>query len=61
MKAVFDAKAGSPYKDDVATHYHFPKRLYINEVLATRGDWIVYREPSRNGGSMAYFGTARVR
>lgn len=60
MKAVFDAKAGSPYKDDVASRYHFPKRLYLDVVLATRGDWIVYREPYRNGGSKAYFGVARV-
>lgn len=61
MKAVFDAKAGSPYKDDVATRYHFPKRLYMDEMARIRGDWVVYREPRENGGSMAYFGTARVR
>ena len=61
MKAVFDAKAGSPYKDDVARRYHFPRRLYMDEVLACRGDWVVYREPHRNGGSMAYFAVARVR
>ena len=53
MKAVFDAKAGSPYKDDVATRYHFPKRLYMDEMARIRGDWVVYREPRENGGSIA--------
>lgn len=60
MKAVFDTKAGSPYDDEAASRYHFPKRLYWDTVLAARGDWIVYREPRENGGSMAYFAVAGV-
>ena len=60
MKAVFDTKAGSRYDDEAASRYHFPKIPYLETVKATIGDWIIYREPRENGGSMAYFGAARV-
>lgn len=59
MKAVFDTKAASGYDDDIVERYHFP-----NDYLATAerivGDWIVYREPRRGGGSMGYIAVARV-
>jgi putative restriction endonuclease len=60
VKAVFDAKAGSRYDDEVASRYHFPKRRYLETVASCLGDWIVYREPRDSGGSMGYFATARV-
>ncbi|UNU43753.1 HNH endonuclease [Sphingopyxis sp. YF1] len=60
MKAVFDSKPGSRYDDEVATRYHFPKRGYLEVAVAAIGDWIVYREPRENHGSMAYFAAARV-
>lgn len=60
MKAVFDTKSGSHYDDEVAVRYHFPNGPYLSVARACIGDWIVYREPRDHGGSMAYFGVARV-
>jgi putative restriction endonuclease len=59
MKAVFDTKVASGYDDNIVERYHFP-----NDYLATAkkavGDWIVYREPRRGGGSMGYIAVAWV-
>jgi len=60
VKGVFDTKPGSGY-DDSADRYHFPaRRNYLDVAHAVVGDWIVYREPQRNGGRRAYIGAARV-
>ena len=60
MKAVFDAKSGSRYDDEVAARYHFPDAKYLSIARECVGDWIIYREPRDNGGSMAYFAAAYV-
>lgn len=61
MKGVFDTKPGSGYDDSLAERYHFPaKRNYLDVAEAVIGDWILYREPQRNGGRRAYIGAARV-
>lgn len=61
MKAVFDVKPGSGYDDDITRRYHFPARTnYLDAARAAVGDWIVYREPQRNGGRRAYVAAARV-
>ncbi len=59
MKAVFDTKADSPYKDEITEHYHFPSN-YLNVAENCVGDWIVYHEPRAGGGSMSYFAVAKV-
>ena len=58
MKAVFDVKPESGYKDE-AGRYHFPAR-YLEAARNTVGDWVLYREPRRNGGLQAYIAFARV-
>lgn len=61
MKAVFDVKPGSGYDDDIVRRYHFPATAaYMKVAQATLGDWIIYREPKRNGGRQAYVAAARV-
>jgi putative restriction endonuclease len=59
VKAVFDTRAGSGYKDDIPFRYHFPNR-YLAEAQRALGDWIVYREPRRGGGREGYIAVARV-
>jgi putative restriction endonuclease len=59
MKAVFDTKAASGYDDDIVERYHFPND-YLAVAEKTVGDWIVYREPRRGGGSMGYIAVAWV-
>ena len=66
MKAVFTTKVTPVYDDLPEVRYHFPK-TYLNQVVQTVGDWIVYYEPRRStgdvsssGGRQAYFATARV-
>jgi putative restriction endonuclease len=60
VKAVFDTKPNSGY-DDAFDQYHFPTRSnYMAAALAARDDWIVLREPQRNGGRRAYVAVARV-
>jgi putative restriction endonuclease len=59
LKGIFDTKRDSGYKDDVAFKYHFPKQ-YRRTAETLVGDWIVYREPQRNGGRRAYVATAKV-
>jgi putative restriction endonuclease len=65
-KAVFTSKIAPSYKDLPEKRYHFP-RTYLNFVLQTVGDCIVYYEPRRSsaelssrGGRQSYFGVARV-
>lgn len=61
MKAVFDTKPESGYDDRHAERYHFPaRRNYLEVAHAVVGDWILYREPQRNGGRRAYIGAAKV-
>jgi putative restriction endonuclease len=59
-KGVFDTTASSRYKDDAAIRYHFPK-MYLNRAERLIGDWIVYRVPRADGGSMGYIAAARVQ
>lgn len=59
MKAVFDTKAESGYDDNIVERYHFPNQ-YLPEAKKAIGDWIVYREPRRGGGSLGYFAVARL-
>lgn len=61
MKAVFDTKPNSGYDDEIVGRYHFPTQSnYLAAARAAVGDWIVYREPQRNGGRRAYVAVARV-
>jgi putative restriction endonuclease len=54
MKAVFDTKPNSGYDDEIMRRYHFPTQSnYMSAAQASVGDWIVYREPQRNGGRRA--------
>ncbi len=56
---VFDTRAGTIYDDDISSRYHFPNR-YLPPALACQGDWIVYREPSRNKDRAGYVAVAKV-
>lgn len=61
MKAIFDVKPGSGYDDDITRRYHFPARSnYLDAARNAVGDWVLFREPQRNGGRRAYIATARV-
>jgi putative restriction endonuclease len=61
VKAVFDVKPGSGYDDDITWQYNFPGRSnYLAAAHDALGDWVLYREPQRNGGRRAYIATARV-
>jgi len=61
VKAVFDVKPGSGYDDDITRRYHFPaKRNYVDTAREAIGDWVLYREPQRNGGRRAYIAVAQV-
>ena len=59
MHAVFEMKAASGYDDDIVERYHFPND-YLAVAEKAVGDWIVYREPRRGGGSMGYIAVAWV-
>ena len=59
MKGIFDTKANSGYDDEITRRYHFPPQ-YRSIAEQLRGDWIIYREPQRNGGRRAYIAVARV-
>lgn len=62
MKAVFDVKPSSGYDDDIARRYHFPATApYVGTARSAIGDWVIYREPHRNGGRQAYVAAARVQ
>ena len=61
MKAVFDVKPDSGYDDDIHRRYHFPARSnYLAAAQGAVGDWVLFREPQRNGGRRAYVATARI-
>jgi putative restriction endonuclease len=61
VKAVFDVKPGSGYDDDITRRYHFPARSnYLTAAMDAVGDWVLFREPQRNGGRRAYVAVARV-
>ena len=61
MKGIFDTKPNSGYDDEITRRYHFPaNRKYLEVAHSTLGDWIIYREPQRNGGRRAYIAAARV-
>jgi putative restriction endonuclease len=59
VKGTFDTKANSGYDDEIVRRYHFPPQ-YRTVAEQLIGDWIVYREPQRNGGRRAYIAVARV-
>ena len=59
MKAIFDTRSDTRYDDEIVERYHFPNR-YLSEARKALNDWIVYREPRRGGGRMAYVAVARV-
>jgi len=59
MKGVFEISRVSRYDDEAAVRYHFPD-IYLPEARRLVGDWIVYRETRKGGGSMGYVGVARV-
>jgi hypothetical protein len=59
VKGIFDTKANSGYDDEIVRRYHFPPQ-YRTVAEQLIGDWIVYREPQRNGGRRAYIAVARV-
>lgn len=57
--AVFTVKAGSGYDDIPEERYHFPAQ-YLSRAQKTIGDLIVYYEPRRGDGRLAYIAVARV-
>ena len=57
--AVFTVKAGSGYDDIPEERYHFPGQ-YLSRVQQTIGDLIIYYEPRRGDGRLAYIAVARV-
>jgi putative restriction endonuclease len=59
VKGIFDTKANSGYDDEITRRYQFPPQ-YRRVAEQLVGDWIVYREPQRNGGRRAYIAVARV-
>jgi putative restriction endonuclease len=61
VKGVFDTKNNSRYDDEIARRYHFSGFKYLERARRMIGDWIVYREPQREGGLRAYVAVARVR
>ena len=59
LKGIFDTKANSGYDDEIVKRYHFPS-IYLRKIADSVGDWIIYREPQRNGGRRAYVAVAHV-
>jgi putative restriction endonuclease len=59
VKGIFDTKANSGYNDEIMRRYHFPPQ-YRSIAERLVGEWIIYREPQRNGGRRAYVAVARV-
>lgn len=58
-KGIFDTRSGSGYDDDPTSRYHFPDR-YLPVARTLVGDWVIYREPRRDGGRSGYVAVARV-
>jgi putative restriction endonuclease len=59
VRGIFDTKANSGYDDEIMRRYHFPPQ-YRSVAERLVGEWIIYREPQRNGGRRAYIAVARV-
>ena len=59
MKAVFDTRPDTEYRDDLVRRYHFPNR-YLSEARKCIGDWIVYKEGQRGRGRKGYVAVARI-
>jgi putative restriction endonuclease len=66
VKAVLTTKVDPTYDDLPEQRYHFP-RMYLRQVEAAKGDFVVFYEPRRTtgdeasrGGRQAYFATARI-
>lgn len=59
MKGVFDTRPHSGYDDEVSVRYHFPNN-YLPAAQKLVGDWVVFREPRREGGRQAYLAAALV-
>ena len=59
MKGIFDTKANSGYDDEITRRYHFPPQ-YRSIADKLVGEWVIYREPQRNGGRRAYVAVARL-
>jgi putative restriction endonuclease len=57
--AVFVTRVNPEYDDLPEERYHFP-RTYLKQVREAVNDWVLYYEPRRGGGRLAYFATARV-
>jgi putative restriction endonuclease len=60
VKGIFDTKKNSRYDDEITWRYHFSGLRYRDRARQMIGDWIVYREPQREGGLRAYVAAARV-
>jgi len=58
-KGIFTTRVEPEYDDIPEIRYHFP-RTYLNYVKQAVGDWVVYYEPRRGGGRLAYFAIAQV-
>lgn len=50
--AIFTALESSAYDDRIEVRYHFPS-IYLRQIEATVGDWIVYYEPRATGSNSA--------
>ena len=59
MKAIFNTRADTIYEDDIMRRYHFPQR-YLKIARQAVGDLVIYREPRRANGRMAYVAVARL-
>ena len=60
MKAIFDTRPDTHYKDAITSLYHFPAR-YLMVANQTIGDWIIFRQTQRGSGKPAYISTAMVQ
>jgi putative restriction endonuclease len=58
-KAIFTTKPDSGYDDVREERYHFPSR-YLSRVKETVGDLVIYYEPRRGVGRLAYIAVAQV-
>ena len=59
MKAIFDTRPDTHYKDVITYRYHFPAR-YLSVATGTIGDWIIFRHTRRGSGKPEYVSIARV-
>ena len=51
---VFLHKSDSPYKDELLEQYQFPK-IYLNQALQIRGNWVEYKRAEKNAPDKDYF------